>query len=31
LTHAALGLGRHPMLQHVHHVVVDVKDLQNAV
>jgi hypothetical protein len=31
LTHAALGLGRHPMLQHVHHVVVDVKNLQDAV
>jgi len=31
LTHAALGIGRHPMLQHVHHVVVDVNDLRDAV
>lgn len=30
LTHAALGLGRHPMLQHVHHVVVDVEDLRGV-
>lgn len=31
LTHAALGLGRHALLQHVHHVVLDVMDLRNAV
>lgn len=31
LTHAVLGLGQHPMLQHVHNVVVDVNDLRNAV